>query len=624
MKSGLEIHHQILTEKKLFCRCPAGFYTDKHDAEILRHMRPTLSELGEYDGTALMEFKTKKEIIYLLDYDSVCTYEMDDTPPFPINQDAVDIAIEIALALNCKIVSEVHIARKQYLDGSIPAGFQRTTIVGVDGWVPYKNRKIRIVQLALEEDACREISDVGHTITFKTDRLSMPLIEVVTAPDMLTPDEVAEVGKIIGKLLRSTGKVRRGIGSVRQDVNVSIEGGTRVEIKGVPRIPLFPALVYNEAYRQHNLLNIRDFLIGKLESPEQLKADEHDLQSIAPKISHRLIKKAINKRDAHLGGIVLRGLKGLLQMPTQPGLTFAHELSERVRVIACLDQLPNILHLEDVSTAGLEPDDQQLLNKTMAIGKEDTAVITWGSKEDVRTALLEIGIRVQEGFVGVPNETRQAKHNGISDFERILPGPDRMYPDTDSPPTAITPERIEKILKNLSPPPWELEEKYCNSGIAPHQAELLTIHPQRQAFGNAIENDLIDPKIVAWVMIDLSKHLKRKGVPVNRLEAEHWQKIFSLLAERKIFREGLGILLNFMANNLNEDSEDFLAAQNITPLSEKSLRASITTIAEKNRTLELYDEANWPTVLMGIVMEEIRGRAPGKDIWSIVQKQKRK
>jgi len=111
MKSGLEVHYQILTEKKLFCRCPAGLYSDHHDAEVLRHMRPTLSELGEYDGTALMEFKTKKNVIYLLNRESVCTYEMDDTPPFPINQKALDIAIEIALMLNCKIVGEVHVSR---------------------------------------------------------------------------------------------------------------------------------------------------------------------------------------------------------------------------------------------------------------------------------------------------------------------------------------------------------------------------------------------------------------------------------------------------------------------------------------------------------------------------------
>ncbi len=216
-RSGLEIHQQVLTSKKLFCRCPAGQYSEKYDAEILRHMRPTLSELGEYDGTALMEFKTKKEIIYRINRDTVCTYEMDDTPPFEINDEALDISLGIGMLYNCTMVDEVHIARKQYLDGSIPTGFQRTAI-------------------------------------------GMPLIETVTAPDMHTPHEVADVAQICRRLVRSTGKVRTGIGAAREDVNVSVTGGTRVEIKGVPRIVNIPLLTYNEAMRQWNLLRLREEL----------------------------------------------------------------------------------------------------------------------------------------------------------------------------------------------------------------------------------------------------------------------------------------------------------------------------------------------------------------------------
>src|SRR5512137_861013 len=161
-RSGLEIHQQLLTERKLFCRCPAGRYSDKYDAEILRHMRPTLSELGVYDGTALMEFKTKKEIIYRIHRETVCTYEMDDTPPFEINDEALDIALGIGMLYGCSVVDEIHIARKQYLDGSIPTGFQRTAIVSLDGHIPHKNREVKVIQLSIEEDSCREVSDIGH------------------------------------------------------------------------------------------------------------------------------------------------------------------------------------------------------------------------------------------------------------------------------------------------------------------------------------------------------------------------------------------------------------------------------------------------------------------------------
>ncbi|MDP4117423.1 MAG: Glu-tRNA(Gln) amidotransferase GatDE subunit E, partial [Bacteroidota bacterium] len=246
-KSGLEIHQQLLTKKKLFCRCPAGEYSTHYHAEILRHMRPTLSELGEYDGTALMEFKTRKEIIYRINRDTVCTYEMDDTPPFQINDEALDIALGIGMLYNSAVVDEIHIARKQYLDGSIPTGFQRTSIIALDGQIPYKDKKINIIQLSIEEDSCREVSDIGHQRVYKTDRLGMPLIETVTGPEMRTPIEVAEVGEICRRLVRSTGKVRTGIGAAREDVNVSVEGGTRIEIKGVPKLSAIPLLTYNEA-----------------------------------------------------------------------------------------------------------------------------------------------------------------------------------------------------------------------------------------------------------------------------------------------------------------------------------------------------------------------------------------
>ena len=237
--AGLEVHQQLLTRRKLFCRCPAGRYTGAFDAEILRHMRPTLSELGEYDGTALMEFKTRKEILYRLNKESVCTYEMDDAPPFEMDREALDIAMEITLLLGLQPVGEVHVIRKQYLDGSIPTGFQRTAILGVQGEIRVEGRPVSVLQLSIEEDSSRELLDRGHLRVYRTDRLGMPLIEVVTGPDLRTPAEVEACAQVVRRLTRATGKVRRGAGAARQDVNVSVrkvgEEGlrTRTETKNV-------------------------------------------------------------------------------------------------------------------------------------------------------------------------------------------------------------------------------------------------------------------------------------------------------------------------------------------------------------------------------------------------------
>jgi len=337
---GLEVHQQLLTQKKMFCNCPAGHYTNTHDATVLRHMRPTLSELGEYDGTALMEFKTKKNIIYLLNQENTCTYEMDDTPPFLVNQDALDVAIEQCLMLGCDIIDEVHIARKQYLDGSIPTGFQRTAIVGVGGKIPFRDREISITQISVEEDSCREVSDRGHLIVWRTDRLGMPLIETVTGADMHHPDEVAEAILLIGRVCRSTNHVRTGPGASRQDVNVSVRGGRRVEIKGVPYAWLAPRLVHGEAWRQVNLLKLRDELHKRgFDAPEKIKIRHQDITEHAADYGNRVVHEEIWQRRAEekslrdgfeLGkgkftvrAVKLANMAGILNWPTQPDHTFA-------------------------------------------------------------------------------------------------------------------------------------------------------------------------------------------------------------------------------------------------------------------------------------------------------------
>ncbi|UCD95445.1 MAG: Glu-tRNA(Gln) amidotransferase subunit GatE, partial [Candidatus Zixiibacteriota bacterium] len=341
-KCGLEIHQQVNTKTKLFCHCPVGLTKRRHDAEILRHMRPTLSELGEYDGTALMEFKTKKEVIYRLYRDRTCTYEMDDTPPFLVNQEAVDFAIRLSLLFNCRIVDELHVIRKQYLDGSIPTGFQRTLIIGIDGWVPYKGRKIGIQQVNLEEEACREVSDIGHQIVFATDRLSIPLVEIITGADMKNPVEAAEVCRLLGNAMKITGLVRRGIGTVRQDVNVSINGGDRVEIKGVYKVGNIPGLTASEACRQKGLLELRKIMAERFPSPDDILYEEINLTSLFSGTPNEIGRRLESDRPLKVVGLYLPNLADIVSYKLQSGRDFGFELSGRVRVIACIDARPNL------------------------------------------------------------------------------------------------------------------------------------------------------------------------------------------------------------------------------------------------------------------------------------------
>ncbi len=454
--SGLEVHQQLKTERKLFCRCPAGVYhsSDDFDAELVRHMRPTLSELGEYDGTALMEFKTRKEIIYRVKNETTCTYEVDDTPPFPINRQALEIAIEISLLSKLNIVGEVHITRKQYLDGSIPTGFQRTAIIGVEGEIPLRHKKVRLIQLSLEEDSCREISDIGHRRVYKTDRLGMPLIETVTYPDMVNPDEVMEACNYIRFLNRSTGKVRTGMGASRQDVNVSCRGGTRVELKGVAHTKWIPELTHNECFRQWALLHIRQRLQEQVQTPKNWKTRSIQLNSHDLRFPDSRVKEAFEKKYTVVA-VNLPQFKGILSHFTQPGRMFADEISDRLKVIACIEK-PNMIHTEEIEQ-NISLDDLNKIQSLLKAGENDAQIILWGPPEDIPTALETVEERCVMAFTGVPNETRKAFPDGTTMFERVLPGADRMYPDTDSAPIPLQDDYIRELSQKI---PEEVITRY--------------------------------------------------------------------------------------------------------------------------------------------------------------------
>jgi glutamyl-tRNA(Gln) amidotransferase subunit E len=559
--AGLEVHQQLATERKLFCHCPAGRYTRTHDGTVLRHMRPTLSELGLYDGTALMELKTRKHIVYLLNGENTCTYEMDDTPPFLVNQQAVDIAIEQCLMLGCDIVDEVHIARKQYLDGSIPTGFQRTAIVGVCGRLPFRGRELSVTQVSVEEDSCREVSDRGHLVVWRTDRLGMPLIETVTGPDLRTPEEVEEAILLVGRVCRSTRHVRVGLGASRQDVNVSVRGGRRVEIKGVPQAGWAPGLVHGEAWRQVNLLRLRDELRRRgFGSPEAVAAETTDVteavRGSALSVLHlgaweRWVAGQGRRPGVELGdgpfrvlAVRLPRLAGTLAWPTQPGRTFAHELAGRVRVVSGLDQPPILVDSEAWPGPAAELEALRVLT---AAGAGDALVLVWGPERDTRTAADEIRIRYAEAVDGVPHETRQPFADGHTDFERILPGPDRMYPDTDSPPTRVTRDRVARLRATLPEPPWAREARYAAAGVPDSTIRYLIRRGGADRVDRMVADHGADLRDACFLFGERLVGLRRAGRAVDRIPDASLAAYFEAARERPVLRQGWDRVLGRLA-----------------------------------------------------------------------------
>ncbi len=532
-KSGLEIHQQLHTGGKLFCRCPAGRYQDDEDfnAEIIRHMRPTLSELGEYDGTALMEFKTRKEITYRIHNATACTYEVDDTPPFPIDEEALDIALRIALLCKLNIVGEVHITRKQYLDGSIPTGFQRTAILGVEGEIQLRNKTVRLIQLSIEEDSCREVSDIGHRRVYKTDRLGMPLIETVTYPDLETPQELAEAAETIRFLNRSTGLVRTGMGAGREDVNVSCAGGTRVEIKGVAHNSWIPRLAHNEAFRQAALLHIRATLRERSLLPDAWAMHHRTIDYTTPDLLAPRLRRLLDQ-DLTITVINLPGLEGILSHFTQPGKIFADELSDRLKVIACIEK-PNLCHSEELQPR-LQEKTWKALRAYVGAAVGDAQLVVWGPAEDIPTALETVEERIRMVWEGVPPETRKSLPDGTTLFERVLPGSDRMYPDTDSAPIPLSEERIARLGRDL---PTLISERYkqlAEWGIPEDTWNYLLSHNLLPLLERVVADFGYGEREIGIFLGQVLKHVEGQQPVHKGFSQEKIYELLRYLRERKL------------------------------------------------------------------------------------------
>jgi len=582
-KSGLEVHQQLKTKQKLFCRCPAGIYHDHNDynAEIIRHMRPTLSEMGEYDGTALMEFKTRKNIFYRINNKTACTYEIDDTPPFPINREALEYALEISLLCKLNIVGEVHITRKQYLDGSIPTGFQRTAILGVEGEIQLSNKKIGILQLSIEEDSCREISDIGHNRIYKTDRLGMPLIETVTHPQCLTPDELREAAEHIRFLNRSTGRVRTGIGAGREDVNVSCKGGTRVEIKGVAHNKWIPELSHNEAFRQWALLNIRKKLLVRYPDPKKWNLE---WQEISPKkLGLDFVPPAAIKNGTKVVAIKLPGFKGILSHFTQPEKSFSNELADRLKVIACIER-PNMTSTEELNDA-LSANDEQKISNILQATNNDAICLVWGPADDIPTAIDVVDERCKMAFEGIPGETRKSLPDGTTIFERVLPGADRMYPDTDSPPIPLQEEYIEELSNRIPP---EVSKRYGQLKGWKVPVDTYTYILKRNLV--PIIEQLVDlgasGRFAGTFLGHTLKHIEGKNPKHDNFTYSRIVDLFKFLKQEDLELQLAKLMLPFTYEYPNMDFQSVLTSIGFKRKTKEELLAPVDYLIEKFREIK--------------------------------------
>jgi len=361
LKVGLEIHQQLDTSAKLFCQCKPELFKEEPELTFLRRLRPTQSELGQVDPAAYFEFQKGVKILYEATSVTSCLVEMDEEPPHPLNMEAVEAALKSALIMKAEPVDEIHVMRKTVIDGSNTTGFQRTCVIALNGEVEVGEKRIPLQHVGLEEDASRKMGQEGNVISYRIDRLGIPLIEVATAPVINSPEEAEKVALAIGRILRATGKVKRGLGTIRQDLNISIPDGALIEIKGVQELELVSLVVKYEVQRQLNLMKIMEELKESNIEEEDMKEEFFDVTDVFKQTKCKVLRKALDKNQQVLA-VKLPEFKGFLKRELMPDFRLGTEMADRARFWG---RVGGIFHTDELPAYGITAEEVEKLRKAV-------------------------------------------------------------------------------------------------------------------------------------------------------------------------------------------------------------------------------------------------------------------
>jgi glutamyl-tRNA(Gln) amidotransferase subunit E len=593
--AGIEIHQQLNTKEKLFCRCPTTIReTSESSAEFFRYLRATKSELGELDRAAEEEMMQKRRFRYL-QYDTTCLVENDDEPPTPLNREALDIVWTIAKLTGMARVPEIHTMRKLVIDGSNTSGFQRTALVAVQGSLP---TGAIIETLCLEEEAAQRIEDAF----FSLDRLGIPLIEITTAPCLHTPEDVQETAALIGMYLRSTGRVKRGIGTIRQDVNISIREGTRVEIKGVQELSLIAEVVRREVLRQVSLLEIREELKRRGALVETNPVDVTELFRNSESKILKKAKKVLAIRLKEFGGLVGREI--------QPGRRLGSEMSDYAKKCG----VGGLFHTDELPAYGVSEKEVAALKQAVAATDNDCVVLVADTPQKCTCAMAQIIRRALLALEEIPKETRKMLEEGSTAYMRPLPGAARMYPETDVLPVRITSEEWDALpLPELLTD--KIERYMRDYGLAREVGKQLAYSDRACAFEEAVAAG-IKPSIAERAFNSTLRELSRDGVMIDCISNTAILGVLLAIQSGKASKEAIPALLTALADGKNLDETlnslaPAVSASDLTAIVDAIIKEKIEFVRERGAA------AAGP--LMGVVMKEVRGSVDGKAVSQALQ-----
>ncbi|MEM2971667.1 MAG: Glu-tRNA(Gln) amidotransferase subunit GatE [Candidatus Bathyarchaeia archaeon] len=607
LKVGLEIHQQLDTSAKLFCKCKPELFKETPEITFLRRLRPTQSELGQVDPAAYFEFQKGVKILYEANRATSCLVEMDEEPPHPLNMEAVEIVLTAALMMNAKPIEEIHVMRKTVIDGSNTTGFQRTCAIALNGEIKVREKTVPIQHVSLEEDAARKIGEeTGNIIRYRIDRLGIPLIEVATAPVINSPKEAGEIALAIGRILRATGKVKRGLGTIRQDLNISISNGALTEIKGVQELEVLPLVVEYEVQRQLNLIKISEELRGKGVKEEELKEEFYDVTEVFRQTKCRVISKAIEEKGRVLA-VKLPKFKGFLKRELIPNIRLGTEMADRAKFWG---RVGGIFHTDELPAYGITAQEVEGLRKMVKAEEKDAVVFVADKPENATDALKAVVERAREALKGVPEETRAANPDGTTRYMRPRPGAARMYPETDIPPVQLTEDYIKTVSSRLPELPEQKLKRLMESyGLNQKLARQMLDSEYDQLFEAIIKESGVSPTTIAVFLTETLRALKREGIPTEKISEKQIREIFKSLGSGELTKEALADVAVWLSKNEDKSVQEAINSLGLKIISKEELEKIIDNIIEANKEFVKKRGADAFGAIMGLVMKEVRGKA---------------